>query len=42
MIAALEKDIDNPELLGSICFNYVTISYLDWIRVFDVIVQTSL
>lgn len=42
MIAAIEKDIDDPELLESICFSYVTISYLDWIRAFDVIVQTSL
>lgn len=31
MIAAIEKDINDPELLGSIWFSYVTISYLDWI-----------
>lgn len=29
MIAAKEKDIEDGELLASICFTYVTISSLD-------------
>lgn len=42
MVAAIEKDINDPELLESICCSYVTISYPDWIRVLEVIVQASL
>lgn len=29
MIAAIEKGIEDPEVPGSICFTYVTISSLD-------------
>lgn len=29
MMAAIEKDIEDPELPPSICFTYVTISSLD-------------